>query len=351
MAQENYVVGCSMQRTPLLKADGLCFLKTRFETYIKSKDIDLWQVIQNSDFVFMMEDPEKTMDIETPYEKLKDTEKKQPGKNNEAKMTLYNALLRKEYGRVFMCKTAKEREKVTAIEEAKDLATLHLDELISKLKVYEMILENDGVASKTTKEKVIKEEFEKLESLKLGDDSFAYNTSFEIFREEFNRMSRMDDDLLPMRPWMDNEVWEEPTPVRYHCEPFNYKNGCSEWPTYCWKDDGYCNRGNLLGAYVVGNTLYYQDLEWYEALKDSKLKEEALKNKAIMEGIIDKDDESSNKGWRRWDNFENTSRNRKEREYEMELEDEERYDSEQQMKHVYGDDMKYDPFNVEFTKR
>nr|GEZ76290.1 hypothetical protein [Tanacetum cinerariifolium] len=109
-------------------------------------------------------------------------------------------------------------------------------------------------------------------------------------------------------------------------EPFNYKNGCSEWPTYCWKDDGYCNRGNLPGAYIVGNTLYYQDLEWYEALKDSKLKEEALKNKAIMEGIIDKDDESSNKGWRRWDNFENTSRNRKEREYEMELEDEERFE-------------------------
>nr|GEW19731.1 SGNH hydrolase-type esterase domain-containing protein [Tanacetum cinerariifolium] len=60
---------------------------------------------------------------------------------------------------------------------------------------------------------------------------------------------------------------------------------------------GYCNGGNLLGAYMVGNTLRYQDLEWYEALKDSKLKDEALKNKAIMEGIIkDDDDESSNEG-------------------------------------------------------
>ncbi|GJR72171.1 hypothetical protein Tco_0084536 [Tanacetum coccineum] len=43
--------------------------------------------------------------------------------------------------------------KVTTIEEAKDLATLPLDELIGNLKVYEMILKNDGVA-KTTKEKV-----------------------------------------------------------------------------------------------------------------------------------------------------------------------------------------------------
>ncbi|GJZ86912.1 hypothetical protein Tco_0658522 [Tanacetum coccineum] len=43
---------------------------------------------------------------------------------------------------------------VMAIEEAKDLASLSLDELIGNLKVYEMVLDNDGVGSKTTKEKV-----------------------------------------------------------------------------------------------------------------------------------------------------------------------------------------------------
>ncbi|GJT94968.1 putative reverse transcriptase domain-containing protein [Tanacetum coccineum] len=47
----------------------------------------------------------------------------------------------------------KWRAKVTSIEEAKDLATLPLDDLIGNLKFYEMILENDGVASKITKEK------------------------------------------------------------------------------------------------------------------------------------------------------------------------------------------------------
>ncbi|GJW92183.1 zf-CCHC domain-containing protein [Tanacetum coccineum] len=41
-----------------------------------------------------------------------------------------------------------------AIEEAKDLAALPLDELIENLKVYEMVLDKDGVDSKTTKEKV-----------------------------------------------------------------------------------------------------------------------------------------------------------------------------------------------------
>ncbi|GKB61488.1 hypothetical protein Tco_0917674 [Tanacetum coccineum] len=133
---------------------------------------------------------------ETSYELLKDDQKKQLSNNNESKIA------RKEYKRVFMCKTAKEvwhtliithqsnsqvkdckidlliqhyekfsisneetidsgftsfnaiSAKVTTIKEAKYLATLPFDELIGKSKVYEMILENDGVASKTTKEKV-----------------------------------------------------------------------------------------------------------------------------------------------------------------------------------------------------
>ncbi|GJU61441.1 hypothetical protein Tco_1243276 [Tanacetum coccineum] len=58
-----------------------------------------------------------------------------------------------------------------------------------------------------------------------------------------------------------------------------------------WREDGYCNGGKFPGAYHVGNSLHYQDLEWYEALEDSELKDEALRNKFIMEGLI-RDDES-----------------------------------------------------------
>ncbi|GKE04454.1 hypothetical protein Tco_1396472 [Tanacetum coccineum] len=96
---------------------------------------------------------------ETLYELLKDNEKKPISKNEEAKMTIYNVQPRKEYERVFMCKTAKEihmiqrYSKVTAIEEAKDLPTLPLDELVGNLKVYEMILENDGVVSRPLQKK------------------------------------------------------------------------------------------------------------------------------------------------------------------------------------------------------
>ncbi|GKC71289.1 hypothetical protein Tco_1117172 [Tanacetum coccineum] len=73
------------------------------------------------------------------------------------------------------------------------------------------------------------------------------------------------------------------------------------------REDGYCNRGNLPGAYIVGNTLRYQDLEWYDALKDSGLKEEALKNKAIMEGMIDDNYESIDDRWKIWDGYEITN--------------------------------------------
>ncbi|GKB66515.1 hypothetical protein Tco_0927927 [Tanacetum coccineum] len=65
-----------------------------------------------------------------------------------------------------------------------------------------------------------------------------------------------------------------------------------------WREDGYCNGGYLPGAYHIEISLHYQDLEWYEALEDSELKDKALRNKAFMEGLIN-DDESSNDCWKR----------------------------------------------------
>ncbi|GJS88000.1 hypothetical protein Tco_0770636 [Tanacetum coccineum] len=87
MAEENYVEGCSMQRPPLLEVDS------------QNKSLD-------QDY---------------------------SSKNHVRKFLRALPL--------------KYKAKVTAIEEVKDLATVPLDELIGNLKVYEMILKNDGVAS------------------------------------------------------------------------------------------------------------------------------------------------------------------------------------------------------------
>ncbi|GJS55531.1 hypothetical protein Tco_0628893 [Tanacetum coccineum] len=88
MAQENYVEGCSMQKPPFLEPNVFCFWKARFKTYVKSKDIDLWQVIQNGDFYYEVEDSEPKLMKETPYELLEDDQKEKLGKNNKAKITL-----------------------------------------------------------------------------------------------------------------------------------------------------------------------------------------------------------------------------------------------------------------------
>ncbi|GJU25811.1 hypothetical protein Tco_1164432 [Tanacetum coccineum] len=139
------------------------------------------------------------------------------------------------------------------------------------------------------------------EIFRIETNLFDYETSLCEKFKEFNYLLKIDPDLLIKviegfktydeykddwiykwnknvpwvheKPWTDIGVWTEPAPVVHYCKPFNYKR-----------------------AYIVGNTLRYQDLEWYDALKDSKLKEEALRNRAIMEGMIDDNDESSNNG-------------------------------------------------------
>ncbi|GKA83031.1 hypothetical protein Tco_0789779 [Tanacetum coccineum] len=79
-----------------------------FETYVKSKDLDLWHVITNGDFQPIIQNPETKLDEVVPFEKQSDELKRRLAKNNEAKMVIYNALPRKEYERIFMCNTAKE---------------------------------------------------------------------------------------------------------------------------------------------------------------------------------------------------------------------------------------------------
>ncbi|GKE60427.1 hypothetical protein Tco_1510794 [Tanacetum coccineum] len=86
-------------------------------------------------------------------------------------------------------------------------------------------------------------------------------------------------------------------------EVFRIDTNIFDFETPIWKEDGYCNRGNFPGAYHIGNSLHYQDLEWYEALEDSELKNKALRNQDIMEGLIS-DDESYNDYGKRWKSHE-----------------------------------------------
>ncbi|GJU60100.1 hypothetical protein Tco_1237866 [Tanacetum coccineum] len=133
------------------------------------------------------------------------------------------------------------------------------------------------------------------EIFRIETNLFDYETSLCEEFKEFNYLLKIDPDLLTKdikgfktyeefkddwiykwnndvswvheKPWTNYGAWNEPTPVTHCCKPFNYKTGCSEWPTCAWREDGY-------------------------SLEDGELKEEALRNKAIMEGTIDDDNDN-----------------------------------------------------------
>nr|GEX74292.1 DUF4219 domain-containing protein/UBN2 domain-containing protein [Tanacetum cinerariifolium] len=204
MESKKYLEGQSMQRPSLFESDGFINWKKRLETYVKSKDLDLWHVITDGDFPPIQNNPETKKDEIVPFHKQNDDLKKKVAKNNEAKMIIYNALPRKEYEGIFMRQTAKKfwdtllithqeesidnafskfntiitslkaldegfsskncvrnffralhpkwHAKVMTIEESKNLTTLSFNELIGNLKVYEELIKKYSETVKTKRE-------------------------------------------------------------------------------------------------------------------------------------------------------------------------------------------------------
>nr|GEW48443.1 hypothetical protein [Tanacetum cinerariifolium] len=111
MDSNKYLEGQYIQRPPLFESDSFIYWKNRFETYVKSKDLDLWHVITNGDFQPIQQNPKTKLDEVISFEKQTDDLKKRLAKNNKAKMVIYNALSRKEYEKKSMFNTAKEIKK------------------------------------------------------------------------------------------------------------------------------------------------------------------------------------------------------------------------------------------------
>ncbi|GJY91197.1 zf-CCHC domain-containing protein [Tanacetum coccineum] len=225
MDSDKYLEGQSMQRPPLFESDSFIYWKNRFETYVKSKDLDLWHVITNGDFQPIIQNPETKLDEVVPFENQTDDLKRRLAKNNEAKMVIYNALPRKEYERIFIAFARfntiitslkaldegyssknyvrkflralhpKWRAKVTAIEESKDLTSLSLDELIGNLKVHEMIIKKDSEIVKAKVERKYlalkaKKESSDEECSTSGSEDEEYAMAVRDFKKFFKRRGR-----------------------------------------------------------------------------------------------------------------------------------------------------------------
>ncbi|GJQ98767.1 retrovirus-related pol polyprotein from transposon TNT 1-94 [Tanacetum coccineum] len=145
-----------------------------FETYVKSKDLDLWHVITDGDFPPIQNNPETKKDEVVPFHKQNDDLKKKLAKNNEAKMGA----------------------KVTMIEESKNLTTLPLDELIGNLKVYEEVIKKDFETVKGKKEQSrslalkVKKEVSDEDSSSSDSEDEEYAMAVKEFKKFFKRRGR-----------------------------------------------------------------------------------------------------------------------------------------------------------------
>nr|GEW54436.1 zf-CCHC domain-containing protein/DUF4219 domain-containing protein/UBN2 domain-containing protein [Tanacetum cinerariifolium] len=236
MKSEKYLKGQSMQRPTLFESDGFIYWKNRFETYVKSKDLDLLHVITYGDFPPIQYNPETKKDEIVSVDKQNDDLKKKLAKNNKAKMVIYNALPQesidnafarfntiitslkaldegfssKNYVKKFLrALHPKWRVKITAIEKSKDLTTLSLDELIRNLKFFEVIIKNDFEMVKGKREQnrslalKAKKESSDEDSLTFDSEDEEYAMAVRDFKEFFKRLGR-----FVRRPHDERKVYQ-----------------------------------------------------------------------------------------------------------------------------------------------
>ncbi|GJX00892.1 zf-CCHC domain-containing protein [Tanacetum coccineum] len=191
-------------------------VEERFETYVKSKDLDLWHVITHGDFPPIQNNPETKKDEIVSFEKQSDDLKKRLAKNNEAKMVIYNALSLKDNKIDLLVQqyeqfTIPEEESIdnafarfnTIIaslksldEESKDLTSLSLDELIGNLKVYEVIIKKDSEVVKGKREQSkslalkAKKESSDEESSTSDSEDEEYAMAIREFKKFFKRRGK-----------------------------------------------------------------------------------------------------------------------------------------------------------------
>ncbi|GJY31047.1 zf-CCHC domain-containing protein [Tanacetum coccineum] len=212
-----------MQRLPLFENDSFIYWKNRFETYVKSKDLDLWHVITNGDFQPIEQNPETKLNEVIPSEKQSNRQVKDnkidllvqqyeqfiisEEESIDSAFARFNTIITslkaldecysiKNYVRKFLRDLhPKWRAKVTTIKESKDLTSLSLDELIGNLEVHEMIIKKDYEIVKAKGERKslalkAKKESSNEECSTSGSEDEDYAMEVRDFKKFFKRRGR-----------------------------------------------------------------------------------------------------------------------------------------------------------------
>ncbi|GJR14632.1 hypothetical protein Tco_0669143 [Tanacetum coccineum] len=190
MNSDKYLEGQSMQRPLLFESDSFIYWKSIFETYVKSKDLDLWHVITNGDFQLIQQNTETKLG------------------NNQVKDNKINLLIQ-QYEQFIISEDesidsafARFNNIITSLKalddgysESKDLTSLSLDELIGNLKVHEMIIKKDSEIVKAKGERKspalkAKKESSDEECSTSGSEDEEYAMVVRDFKKFFKRRSR-----------------------------------------------------------------------------------------------------------------------------------------------------------------
>ncbi|KAH9792558.1 hypothetical protein KPL71_004170 [Citrus sinensis] len=210
--------GQSTIRPPFFDGNDYPYWKTRMRIYLQALDYEIWEIVCDGPFMPLTKN-EVGEDIPKLSQEWNELEKRKASLNSKAMNALFCALDKKEFHRVSSCESANEiwhklevvyegtnqvkeskisrngDQKKTAIEEAKDLNILPIDDLIGSLISYvEDLVVEKGNEEKKKSIALKASKHESDEESELDEEEMdMLARRFRIFFKKFSKQRKFKD--------------------------------------------------------------------------------------------------------------------------------------------------------------